>query len=99
MQHSADRASESLVGAREFRRGRESEMDAEILNLLLKFPLSLEREGAKFSAACLAWLPVTCCLLLRTAFVAGIKDGGLWWEKGLLPSATVLVCGGKALKK
>lgn len=51
-------------------------MDAEILNLLLKFPLSLEREGAKFSVACLAWLPVTCCLLLSCALVAEIKDGG-----------------------
>lgn len=53
-------------------------MDAEILNLLLKFPLSLEREGAKFSVACLAWLPVTCCLLLSCALVAEIKDGGFF---------------------
>lgn len=74
-------------------------MDAEILNLLLKFPLSLEREGAKFSAACLVWLPVTCCLLLRTAFVAGIKDGGLWWKKGLLPSATFACLWWKSIKK
>lgn len=63
-------------------------MDAEILNLLLKFPLSLERGGAKFSAACLAWLPVTCRLLPSRVLVAGIKDGGLWWEKELFPSAT-----------
>lgn len=99
MQHSADRASESLVGAREFRRGRESEMDAEILNLLLKFPPSLEREGAKFSAACLAWLPLTCCLLPSGALVAGIKDGGLGWEKGLFPSATFACLWWKRIKK
>lgn len=74
-------------------------MDAEILNLLLKFPLSLEREGAKFSAACLAWLPVTCCLLPSRALVAGIKDGGLWWEKGLFPSAAFACLWWKSIKK
>lgn len=66
-------------------------MDAEILNLLLKFPLSLEREGAKSSIVCLAWLPVTCCLLLSCALVAQIKAWGgcvLWCEKVLFPSAT-----------
>lgn len=62
-------------------------MDAEILDLLLKFPLSLEREGAKFSSACLAWLPLTCCPLRRCVPVAEIKDGGvLQGQKVLFPS-------------
>lgn len=64
-------------------------MDAEILNLLLKFPASLEREGAKFSGACLARLPLTCCLLLSRALGAEVKDGDsfLCCEKALFPSA------------
>lgn len=53
-------------------------MDAEILNLLLEFSLSLERERAKFSVERLVWLPVTCCLVLSCALVAEIKDGGFF---------------------
>lgn len=70
-------------------------MDAEILNLLLKFPLSLEREGAKFSVVCLAWLPVTCCLLLSYVLVAQIKAwrGGDGVRKYSFLQQHLLVCG------
>jgi len=61
-------------------------MDAEILNLLLEFPLSPEREGAKFSAACLARLPGTCRLLHSCALVAEIKDGGVFMVQESTPS-------------
>lgn len=51
-------------------------MDAEIWNLLLKFPPSPARARAKLSAACLPWLRVACRLLLRCLPGAETKGGG-----------------------